>query len=188
MNWVMLSVLLLLSIGLSAAYIALLRQVSAVRDGLPITTDWISDLSIERYRPMMQLLDQRETEFLAGHLAFTPQMAARLRWQRCQMFREYLRALRDDFRRVSMAMGVLMVQSRYDRPDLARALIRRRFAFALRLAVIRLRLLLYCRGYCRVDGSALVRTFDALRVELQGLVPRRARIYGLSPSPAPTRS
>lgn len=176
MNWIFLSALLLLCAGLAAAYFALLRQVCAVRDGLPITTEWINELSIERYRPMLGLLDPHETQFLASQPGFTPQMAARLRWQRCQIFREYLRELRDDFRRVSMALGILMVQSRHDRPDLARALVQRRFAFAVRFAVIRMRLLLYCHGYCGVDGRALVQTFDALRLELQGLMPRRARI------------
>lgn len=175
MNWAIVTALLILCIGLGAAYIGFLRQASTVRDGLPITTDWINELSIERYRPMARLLDQDETEFLAGHRSYTPEMAARLRRQRCQVFREYLRYLSDDFRRVSMAMGVLMVQSRYDRPDLARALIRRRLAFAIRLALIRIRLLLYCRGCCRVDGSALVQTFDGLRLDLQSLMPRRAR-------------
>lgn len=175
MNWVILSALVVLSIGLGAAYIGLLRQVSAHRDGLPITTDWINELSIERYRPMMRLLDRDEAEFLTGQLSHTPRMAARLRLQRCQIFREYLRYLSDDFRRVSMAMGILMVQSRYDRPDLARALVRRRFAFAMRLALVRVRLLLYCRGYCRVDGCALVQTFDGMRLDLQSLMPRRAR-------------
>jgi hypothetical protein len=176
MNWAILSALLLLCAGLCAAYLALLRQVTSARDGLPITTEWINELSIERYRPMMRLLDQQETELLESQPGFTPQRAARLRRQRCQVFREYLHDLRGDFGRVSMAMGVLMTQSRHDRPDLARALIQRRLVFAMGLAVIRMRLLLYCHGYCRVDGSALVQTFDALRLELQRLMPRRAQI------------
>lgn len=169
MNWVLPSALLFCA-GLAAAFVALLRQVSTSHAGLPITTGWIDELSIERYRPMMRLLSLQETQLLAGKPGFTSEMAARLRFERCRIFREYLRYLRADFQRVSTAIGVLMVQSRYDRPDLARMLVRRRMAFAVRLVVIRMRLLLYCHGYCHVDGSPLVRTFDALRLELQALL------------------
>lgn len=173
MNWLIVAALLLFCAGLGAAYVGLLRQVSAVRAGLPITTEWINELSVERYRPMMELLDQEEIP--AAPDALRRHTAASLRRQRCQIFREHLRSLKEDFRRASMAMGILLVQSRHDRPDLARVLIQRRFAFAVRLAVIRIWLLLYCRGYCRVDGTGLVRTFDALRLELQALLPRHAR-------------
>ena len=162
---------ILLSVTVGVGLVWLTRQIGSARVGLPVTADWIDELSVERYHPMMRLLDGEDLRFLRSQPNVTPGMAVQLRLQRCQLFRDYLRCLNTDFRRVSMAMRVLMVQSRHDRPDLAQALVRRRVMFTLGMAAAHLRLVFYRWGYCGVDVTGLVQSFDSLRLELQALLP-----------------
>jgi hypothetical protein len=96
-----LSVLGCLAVG--AALVFVIHMVA--RPGsLPVTADWIDELSMDRYRPMLRLLDEREFQELRSHPGFTPQMASQLRRQRCRIFRGYLRSLSGDFSRVCMAL------------------------------------------------------------------------------------
>jgi len=149
----------------------LIRKVAVTGGKLPVTAEWIDELSIERYRPMMRLLDGEDLNFLRSQPGFTPRMATKLRIQRCQIFRGYLRCLNADFRRVCAAMKVLMVQSRNDRPDLAATLVRNQLTFTCTMLMVQFRLFLYRWGFCAVDVTALVRMFDVVRLELRTLVP-----------------
>lgn len=149
------------------------RRLGSKAGHLPVTVDWIEELSAERYRPMARLLEQDEAGVLDSQAGITRRRAACFRAQRAELFRGYLRCLNADFQRASMAIYVLMVQSRDDRPDLARMLIRRRVSFAAAMAATRARLFFYERGICHVDTSSLMRVFEALRVELCTLLPAR---------------
>lgn len=158
-------------LALLLALFLMVRKVVSGGSELPLDCQWIAELSVERYRPMMRLLDERDLEFLRSQPGFTPRMAAKLRAQRCQIFRGYLRGLEADFRRVCTAVKVLMLQSELDRPDLASVLVRHQAAFALGVALVNVRLILYRWGLGGVDVSDLVRTFDAMRLELRSLAP-----------------
>jgi hypothetical protein len=156
---------------LLAAFL-LVRKLVSGGSRLPITSEWIGELSIERYRPMMRLLDGTDLAFLRSQPGFTARMATELRVQRCQIFRGYLRCLDSDFGRVYAAIKVMMLQSRRDRPDLAAVLLQQRAQFACAMLEVRLSLFLYRWGLCgRVDAGGLVRTFDVMRRELRTLVP-----------------
>ena len=52
------------SVGVCAGLIVLLfiliRKNSPAQPILPVTAAWIDELSVERYRPMMRLLDSRD--------------------------------------------------------------------------------------------------------------------------------
>jgi hypothetical protein len=150
------------------------RKVTRSSTHLPVTAHWIEELSPERYRPMMRLLEPDDVEFLRSQPGFTWRMASRLRAQRSQIFRSYLSSLDQDFRRVSMALKLILLHSSHDRPDLAGALVREQARFALGMAGVRLRLFLYRWDLCRVDVSGVVRIFDSMRLELQRLVPASA--------------
>lgn len=50
--------------GLLAALFILVRKIVATQSDLPLNAEWIDELSIERYRPMVRLLDERDLEFL----------------------------------------------------------------------------------------------------------------------------
>ena len=98
------------------------------------------------------------------------------RKQRCQIFRVYLRGLNNDFDRVCLAIKLLMMQARDDRPDLAIMLLRNQVAFAAGMAIVCFRLFLYRWGFCGVNVTGLVKTFDAMRVQLQTLAPATMRM------------
>jgi hypothetical protein len=153
------------------AVVLLVRKVGSTGGSLPVTAEWIDELSVERYRPMMRLLDGGDLEFLRSQPGFTPGMALKLRIQRCQIFRGYLRCLNTDFKRVCTALKVLMLQSRHDRPDLAAALVRNQVTFASGMMAVQFRLALYRWGLCGVDATSLVKIFDLMRLELRRLVP-----------------
>ena len=163
------SVVTCLALGLALPL--LLRKVAVSGARLPLTAEWIDELSIERYRPMIRLLDGEDLEFLRSQPGFTPKMATKLRIQRCQIFREYLSCLNADFARVSAAIKGLMLQSRNDRPDLAAALVCHQATFMWGMAMVQCRLVLYRWGLCGVDVTNLVQIFDTMRLELRTLVP-----------------
>jgi len=158
-------------LALASALFLLVRKVAFNGSSLPLTADWIDELSIERYRPMMRLLDGGDLEFLRSQPGFTPRMATKLRVQRCQIFRGYLRCLNNDFERVCAAMKVMMLQSRHDRPDLAGVLVHQQVMFACSMMVVHCRLFLYRCGLGGVDVTSLVKIFDVMRLELRSLVP-----------------
>ena len=149
----------------------LVRKVAVSGGSMPVTAEWIDELSIERYRPMIRLLDGGDLEFLRSQPGFTSAMASKLRVQRCQIFKGYLRCLEGDFSRVCGAIKVLMLQSRNDRPDLAAALVRHQATFLWGMSVVQVRLLLYRWGVCAVDVTRLVELFDTMRLELRTMVP-----------------
>jgi hypothetical protein len=172
MNWMALFVPLILA--LVAGLLITWRRLIARPANLPVTATWIEELSPERYRPMMHLLDDDDFEFLQAQPGFTPGMARSLRAQRCRLFRGYLRTLSEDFGRVVMALKLILLCSTHDRPELASALIAQQVKFAMNLAGVHVRLFLYRWDLCRVDVSGLMGIFDSMRLELQALVPANA--------------
>ena len=154
-------------LGLALLFCKLSSRVSS----LPVTAEWIEELSVERYRPMLRLLDGEEIERLRSQPGFTAAMAARFRVRQCQVFRVYLRSLTMDFSRVCTALKIVMSQSGLDRPDLASVLIHQQMLFSCGLVAVHFRLFLYRWGICNVDVANLVKIFDAMRLELQSMVP-----------------
>lgn len=166
---VAISILGCLALGI-APVLALKRATTSKR---PVTADWIDDLSVERYRPMLRLLDDAELQFLCSRTVVTPALMAQFRRQRCQIFRGYLRFLRGDFHKICGATKVLLVQAAADRPDLASRLIHSQVEFAWSMALVYVRLALYSCGIGTVNAASLLRLFDGVRVELQALSPAR---------------
>jgi hypothetical protein len=163
-----------IGLWLAGVLCVIIRKIAFAGAGLPVTAEWIDELSVERYLPMLRLLDGKDLEFLRIQPGFTPAMEMQLRRQRCQMFQGYLRSLSTDFRRVCAATKVVMLYSNNDRPDLASALIHHQLVFALSFLRVEAALQLYRWGLCDVDVSSLVRIFDVARVELRSLVPSTA--------------
>jgi hypothetical protein len=164
-----LSIVLILALLIAGGI--LMRTVVRTGNNLPLNSDWIEELSVERYRPMLRMLDSGDIEFLRSQPGFTPQMGAKLRQQRAQMFSGYLRSLESDFSRVCSAMKMVMLHSNQDRPELATALLRQQFQFATGMINVRSQLFLYRWGLCNVEVSALLKIFDGVRLELRTMVP-----------------
>ena len=89
--------------------------------------------------------------FLRAQPGFTARMATEFRMQRCRAFREYLRQMDDDFKRICMALKILVVQSKRDRGDLTSVLMRRQISFAYGMMMVRFQLVLYRYGFWTVD-------------------------------------
>ena len=153
------------------ALTVLVRSLGSAGQSLPVTAEWIDELSIERYRPMLRLLDSSDLEFLRSQPGYSPRMESNLRAQRCQIFRGYLRCLNMDFRRVCMALKLVMAQSRQDRPDLASVLVHHQIMFTSGMLAVQARLFMYRWGICTVDVSDLVQIFDVTRLELRNIMP-----------------
>ena len=166
-----LAVAVLVSTAALVALVRLLKKMGDAGRNLPVTADWIDQLSIERYRPMMRLLDGAEMTSLRSQPGFTKQAAQKLREQRCKMFRSCLDSLSTDFGRICGAIRILMVQSKDDRTDLAAALIRQQFLFASGVLAAEVRLVLYRFGWCGVEVTELLKNFELMRLELRSLVP-----------------
>src|ERR1700680_114815 len=115
----------------------LIRKIGFGGKDLPLTSEWINDISLDRYRPMLRMLDEGDIAFLRSQPGFTPNMAKRLRTQRTQIFRGYLRSLEADFGRVCSAIKLVMLQSQQDRPELAKDLICRQVTFACAMLSVR---------------------------------------------------
>ncbi len=166
---ILVSSLVLGALGVLA--VALVRRLGSSDSTLPVTAEWIEELSTDRYRPMVRLLDSADIKFLRSQPGFTSKMEARVRAQRCRIFRGYLNCLDSDFKRVCLALKLVLAHSAQDRPDLAAALVQQQLTFASGLLGAHFRLFLYRWGMCSVDVSSLVKIFDKMRLELQTLVP-----------------
>jgi hypothetical protein len=168
---IVLGMSVVISLGLALAVALLLRRVAFVSGDLPVTAEWIDELSLERYRPMLRLLESADLDFLRAQPGFNPAMETQLRRQRCQIFRGYLRSLSLDFRRICAAIKLVMLCSKNDRPDLAGALLHHQFVFGMTFLQVECALVLYRWGLCDVNVSGLMTIFDLTRVELRSLVP-----------------
>lgn len=156
-----------LAVSLTVIY----RRIVTGGASLPVTAQWIEELSVDRFQPMKRLLAADDLDQCRSRPDYTPELFAKFRRERCRIFRGYLRCLQADFQRVSMALRIVMVQSRYDRPDLAAALMRSQRQFALGLMLVHCRLALYQWGLAGVDVADLLKVFDTARMELRSLVP-----------------
>ncbi len=149
---------------------ALLRPVRP-KPEFAVTPEWIAELSLERYRPMLRLLCGDDLRFLRSQPGFKACMEWKLRQQRCAVFATYIQNLRSDFQQAVLALTLVMMQSRHDRPELAAALLRPQIQFAAGLLLVRVQMLLYRYGLGTVEVGGLLRVFDLMRVELRAVAP-----------------
>jgi hypothetical protein len=128
----------------------------------------------DRYRPMLRLLSNEDLNFAAR----TPALRAKVAARRRELFRGYVRCLTKDYARLLGSVRRLMVESGVDRPDLAKALAKNRFVFALALCRIDVHLRLHALGLSNVDVSGLVEALDGLRATVNIMSPAAAPSLG----------
>ncbi len=138
-----------------------------------------SALVATRYAPMQRLLDERDYRFLAAHPAFGKTRACKIRAERREIFRAYLRCLGRDYARVCACIRMVMMESGMDRPDLAKALFRNRTLFAAALVGIELRLAVHALGIGTIDVRPMVASLEGMRRTLENLANAGA---GLQPA------
>lgn len=127
----------------------------------------------ERYRPMLRILSEEDLGFVRGNRA----LMRKIRTRRREIFRGYLRCLTKDYARLLSGLRRTMVQSGVDRPDLAGAIAKNRFHFALALCRIEVHLQLHALGIGKVDVSGLVEALDALRGVVNIMTPAAGATY-----------
>jgi hypothetical protein len=142
-----------------------LHNLGIGRTALPVTGEWLAELSTDRYRPMLRLLQEDDWRFLRDQHGFQPEIEKSLRRQRVQIFQGYLRMLRADFRRLC---GGLSEQG-------ARGVVQRRAEFAVRVMAVRARLALYRKGLGCVDASGLVGAFEDALGAIASAAPEMVR-------------
>ena len=128
---------------------------------------------VNRYRPMLRLLADNDMEFANANRS----LRNRIRAQRRDLFRGYLRCMAKDYGRLLAGIRQVMVESGVDRPDLAKALAKNRMMFALALCRIELNLQLHALGIGSVDVSGLVEAFQALRGTVGAMTPVAVAAY-----------
>jgi len=158
-----------LAVGVALAF--LFRRLMTGPKSLPVSVDWIHDLSIARYRPMERLLSEDDYRFLAGQPGFDGRMLRRIRSERRRVFRGYLACLSRDFSLVGAALRLMMMHSTQDRPDLAGILYKQQALFAFGMLAIQGRLVLHACGLGTVDVRGLVRAMESMRLELRQMIP-----------------
>jgi hypothetical protein len=158
-----------LAVGVVLAF--LFRRMMAAPKSLPVSVDWISDVSIAHYRPMERLLSDEDYEFLASQPGFDKKMLQCLRSERRKVFRGYLARLSRDFNLVSAALRLMMMYSNHDRRDLAGILYKQQALFAFGMLAVQWHLLLDVCGLGTVDVSGLVGAMEFMRLELRQMIP-----------------
>jgi hypothetical protein len=166
-NYVLAALVAAVPFGLALLF--LYRKASRASNAI-VAVDQCLALSLDKYRPMERLLREDDFRFLAAQPGYSPQMGRRFRAERRRIFRGYLRNLKRDFGRVSLAFQLLIVHSAEDRGDLASILIRQRLLFALGMLAVEGRLLLHAAGVGTVEVSDLIGSLEAMQLQMRQLV------------------
>ena len=152
------------------ALVELFRRFGSPQQ-FPVTVEWIDELSVERYRPMLRLLNQEDVHFLRTQPVFCQADGDQVPHSTLSTLPRVFEAPGQRFRRICSALKVLIVQSRQDRPDPASLLLRNQITFTYRMMMVQARLACYRHGFGNVDVTGLVKLFDGMRLELRTLVP-----------------
>jgi hypothetical protein len=164
-----------------AAMVAVVfHRLICPKSSLPATAGWIEELSVNRYAPMLWLLDRRAIGSLRSRQGFTPSMEKKFRRKQCRIFHAYLRHLTATFGRMTLALKLVMLHSPHDRPDLAKTLIRSQVAFAVGLLFVHAKVALYRMGVGSGNASRLLLLFESIRAELRLSIPASAPADGVS--------
>lgn len=158
--------------ALAAAGLILLyvHKTLTARSGKESAVEQCLVLSVEKYRPMERLLREDDFRFLASQPGFSPQLGRRFRAERRRIFRGYLRHLKTDFGRVSLALRTLIVHSAEDRGDLAAAVVRQRLWFAFGMLAVEGRLFLHTAGLATVDVHGFIESMEQMQGQVRLLL------------------
>lgn len=166
------------AVGLFTAvtFLLLFRKLVSTERLASIDAEWLNRYSVEKYRPMERLLSEEDYRFLKAHRSCDQRIIRKLRTERWGIFRAYLKCMRRDFSRLEAAARLYMVNSPEDRPDLAKALLKRRMTFTCRLAMVECGLVLHHFGLGTVDVRDLVGSMDSMHRHLGSLAMARQSV------------
>lgn len=162
----LLTVISLLACLLGAGIVALMGKIRPVQASAQEPGDWLHEFSIERYRPMLLLVDEANNPQRASlQTNLSPKQAEQDRCLRCRLLSGYLQEMNRDFERMTRAVHVLDPHSRH----LSYAMQRGRLSFSRELNRAHRQLARYARGAGRLEFEKLLATFDSTVRELRRL-------------------
>jgi uncharacterized membrane protein len=131
-----------------------------------VNTDGLDsgEFSLARYEPMGKLLADEDFLFLAAQPGYRPEIGAKLRRERRQIFRLYLRELSHDFHRLHAEARRMVADSTADQSELVALLLRQQLAFWRGMAAIEVRLAFGPSS--AVDARPLIESIEAMSIAL----------------------
>lgn len=163
--WAVLWIGVLLFAGFGLLIGRLFRRTGAKERG----AEWLSDFSIENYRPMERLLRESDYEFLAAQRGFEPRIAWELRAERREIFHGYLWSLIRDFNTLTRMARLFAVHAKEDRSDYLRAIFWMQVRFYCLVAGAEARLVLAPLPVGKIDIRALIGHVGVMRENLGGV-------------------
>jgi N-glycosylase/DNA lyase len=156
--------------ALTASLALLVARLLSYR--LASAGDASGEFSMERYEPMLRMMDRQDAEFLARQPgAVESGSMNRLRRRRRRIFRLYLRELAGDFQRMHAQAREIAAGAPEQRADVVVKLVRQQIEFWAAMAVVETQLALDFLGLGRVNPQRLVKAAEALRASLQAAAP-----------------
>lgn len=145
------------ALALGAGIVAITRTFSLT---LTRYTDLACDDAVSwKDYPLQRLLDPADLDYLRRR-GISETRISQLRAQRRKTFRLCLHSLSRDFDKLHRTLKLLLVHSRYDRPELAALLAKQKVAFCRNVLKAEIALALHA---CGLDGALRIDLLEPLR-------------------------
>ena len=128
--------------------------------------DASANFSLDPYQPMAALLAEEDLAFLQAQPGYHAAMGARWKRERRQLFRLYLRELKNDFGRLHAQARKMVAQSGAESAGLVEVLMRQQMTFLRATTALEFRLVLHAMGIGKVDIAPFMQMIEAMRVDL----------------------
>ena len=157
------------AILLLAAFAFTVRSMLASRHEGEHAASALSDVRVDKYRPIARLMSSDDLEFLRSQPGFVPSMERRFRAQRRGLMRQYLREMESDFNAIYRGATHLLMLAPVDQPELVAQLSSQRWTFARRIAIVRFNLCLDTLGVRPVEVGGLLESFSSVQRQFAAL-------------------
>lgn len=166
------TVISILASLLGAGIVVAIRKLRPAESCTGSPADWLDEFSIERYRPMLRLVDDAQDAHWASlQASLTANQAEQYRRQRCRILDGYLQEMTHDFERMTKAVERLTGPGS---PQAAAGLGRCQRAFFRELRAAHWQVARYARGEGSIDLESLLAAFDTMQRELRRLLVQPA--------------
>src|SRR5882757_8491502 len=156
-----LPVLSIAFVVLVATLATLLYRLASRLDPASDVVEWLDGFSLESYAPMRRLLVESDLEFLKKQPGYRPEVVKTLRTERRKSFIGYLDLMVRDFNQLLHIGRLMLIDSKVDRPEFAKALWRQQIAFYFAVCSIRCRVALWPMGF-EVDRLELLNSLGRM--------------------------
>lgn len=138
-------------------------------DADEITSEWLESFSPSSYYPMQGLLAQEDFRFLSRQPGFDLSLYKKLRRDRLQIFRQYLRRLVVDFNRLHTAARILLANGQEDQSHLVSQLIWLKVRFSLAVIQAEYSYLLCCIGFRSLAARSMIMRLEEMTAQLSSI-------------------